>query len=149
MDKAYNSLPTSKKRIGEMSETEFNKWISSSNFSKPKKRYKLNVPKVEEIMDTANNSRKTAAFVLPFSLEDNATITGTFAILKEFETEFKLHTASQAPEFLPYDSLNKAFDVTIARSRYEYMKSQSKHVGDMADLINSWHSRENIWTGFC
>ena len=48
-----------------MSETDFNTWLSSSDFSKPKKRYKLNVPKLEGIIDTTNSSRKTAAFVLP------------------------------------------------------------------------------------
>ena len=147
MDKAYNSLPISKKRFSEMSETEFNSWLSSSDFSKTKKRYKLNVPKLEEIIDTTNSSRKTAAFVLPLSLEDNSTITGTSAILKEFETEFQLHSGSQNPEFLPFDTLNKTFDVDTARSRYECMKSQSKHVSNMANFTNSLHSTEKHLDG--
>ena len=92
MDNAYNCLPNSKKRFSEMSETEFNAWISASNFSKPKKRYKIHVPTVEDIIDMTNNWRKTAAFVLPLSLEDNATIAGTSSILKEFETDFELHS---------------------------------------------------------
>ena len=88
-----------------------------------------------------------ATFVLPLSLEDNATITGTSAMLKEFETEFKLHTAPQTPEFFSYDSLKKTFDVMTARSQYECMKFQSKHVGDMAHIINSLHSREKHLDG--
>ena len=147
MDKAYNSLPVSKKCVSEMSETDFNTWLSSSDFSKPKKRYKLNVPKLEEIIETTNSSRKTVAFVLPLSLEDNSTITGTSAILKEFETEFKLHSASQDPEFLPFDTLNKTFDVNTARSRYECMKSQSKHVSNMANFTSSLHSTEKHLDG--
>jgi hypothetical protein len=57
-----------------MSEAEFTTWISAFDFSKPKKRYKIHVPMVEGIIDMTNSLRKMATFVLPLSLEDNATI---------------------------------------------------------------------------
>lgn len=40
MDKAYNGLPNTKKNLGKMNESEFNKWLSTSDFSKPKKSTK-------------------------------------------------------------------------------------------------------------
>ena len=66
-----------------------------------------------------NCCTKTNAFVLPLSLEDIATISGTSAILQEIETEFKLNSADKGAEFLPYDMLNGCFDVDLARSRFE------------------------------
>ena len=147
MDNAYNCLPNSKKRFSNMSETEFNAWISASNFSKPKKIYKIHVPTAEGIIDMTNSSRKTAAFVLPLSLEDNATIAGTSSILKEFETDFELHSAPQNPEFLPYDTLTKSFDVNTARSCYECMNTQSKHICDMNNFENNLRNKEKHLDG--
>lgn len=76
---------------------------------------------------------KTDAFVLPLSLEDNATIAGTSAILTEFEKEFCLHSTEKNPEFLPYDTMNGLFDLSQARSRFEYVISHSKHLDDMTN----------------
>lgn len=97
---------------------------------------------VEEILDTKNSLRKTDAFVLPLSLEDNATITGTSAILKDFESEFNLHSPFKKSEFLPYDNLNGSFDVNLARSRFEYIISQSKHLSNMANFEDDLVNRE-------
>ena len=102
---------------------EFHKWLSTSDFSKTKRKYKVKVPIVEEVLKTSNSSRRTDAFVLPLSLEDKATIAGTSAILTEFETEF-----------LPYDTLNGQFNLNQARSWFEYMMSHSKHLDDMANF---------------
>ena len=142
MEKAYNGLPTAKKNVSDMNEAEFNAWISSSDFSKPKKRYKLHVPQLEEIIDMTHSSRKTTTYVLPLSLEDNATIAGTSAILQQFETEFGLYSSLKSPEFLPYDTLKKYFDVDTARSRYECMASHSKHTCDMANFTDNLNSKE-------
>ena len=88
MEKAYNCLANSKKALSEMNEQEFDKWLSTSDFSKTKRKYKIKVPSVEEILDTSNSVRKTDVFVLPLSLEDNATIAGTSAVLTEFKKNF-------------------------------------------------------------
>ncbi len=94
-----------------------------------------------------NSLRKTAAFVLPLKLEDNATIAETSSILKEFETDFELHSSLQNPEFLPYDTLTKSFDVNTARSRYECMNTQSKHICNMNNFENNLRNKEKHLDG--
>ena len=46
MEKAYNGLPLVKKKIGQMTEVEFSKWLGAADFCKPKKKYKIKVPDV-------------------------------------------------------------------------------------------------------
>ena len=112
MDIAYDSLPTCKKRLGDMTATEIDHWLAKSDFSRPKtKKYKLKIPNLEDIIDMKNSLRKTDVVVLPLSLEDNATIAGTTAILEEFETDFSSHSEGKIHEMLPYDTLNEGFDV--------------------------------------
>ena len=142
MEKAYNCLANSKKALSKMNEQEFDKWLSTSDFSKTKRKYKIKVPSVEEILDTSNSVRKTDVFVLPLSLEDNATIAGTSAILTEFEKEFCLHSTEKNPQFLPYDTLNGQFDLSQARSRFEYMMSHDKHLDDTTNFEETLLSRE-------
>ena len=94
-----------------------------------------------------NSCTKTNAFVLPLALKDNATISGTSAILQEIETEFKLYSADKDTEFLPYDMLNGCFHIDLAHSRFEYINSQMKHFSDMANFEHDLHNKETHLDG--
>ena len=95
----------------------------------------------------SNSERKTKAFVLPLSIEDNATIAGTASILDDFAIEFDLPSAHTNPELLLHDNVKGSFDVNLARSRFEYMNSQHKHQSYMSDLEESLESKENRLDG--
>ena len=41
MEKAYNGLPLVEKKIGQMTEVEFSKWLGAADFSKPKRNIRL------------------------------------------------------------------------------------------------------------
>ena len=43
---------------------------------------------------------------------------------------------------MPYDTLNGQFDISQARSRFEYMKSHSKHLDDMTNLEETLLNKE-------
>ena len=70
MDKAYNYMGNSKKELRDMSESECNKWMSTHDFTKRKRKtkYKVKIPTTENLLDMRNSSTKTNAFVLPLSL---------------------------------------------------------------------------------
>ncbi|CAB4032915.1 ankyrin repeat domain-containing [Paramuricea clavata] len=142
MDKVLNFLPNTNKSLDKMNKVEFNKWLVNSDLTKSRKRYKINVLEQDELLDTTHGLRKTEAYVLPLSLEDNSTISGTAAILKEFESEFDLHSGGTSPEFIPFNTTNCSFDVDQARSRYKHMISQAKHVADMAGYEATLASKE-------
>ena len=63
---------------------------------------------------TNNAKRKTEVFVLPLSTEDNATITGTAAILDDFASEFNLPSSLKNPELFLFDSIKASFDLNLA-----------------------------------
>ena len=48
----------------------------------------------------------------------------------------------KSPESLPYDTLNRQFDMSQARSWFEYMVSHSKHLDDMTNLEETLLNRE-------
>ena len=135
-------MGNSKTKLRDMSESEFNKWMSKQDFTKRKTKYKIKIQTTEDLLDTTNSCTKTNAFVLPLSLEDNATISGTSAILQEIEAEFELHSADKGAEFLPYDTLNGCFDVDLARSRFEHINSLAKHFSDMAKFVQDLQNKE-------
>ena len=121
--------------------------MSKQDFTKRKTKYKIKTQTTEDLLDTTNSCTKTNAFVLPLSLEDNATISGTSAILQEIEAEFELHSADKGAEFLPYDTLNGCFDVDLARSRFEHINSQVKHFSDMAKFVQDLQNKETHLEG--
>ena len=142
MDKAYNSMSNSKQKLGDMMESEFNRWLSTHDFARGATKYKIKIPATENLVYMEISCTKTNAFVLPLSLENNATISSTSAILQEIETEFKLYSSDKGTEFLPYDMLNGRFDVELARSRFEYINSQIKHFSDMTNFEHDLHNTE-------
>ena len=97
---------------------------------------------MDTILNMSNSERKTKAFVLPLSIEDNATIAGTASLLDDLAIEFDLPSAHTNPELLLYDNVKGSFDVNLARSRFEYLNSQHKQQSYMSDLEECLESKE-------
>ena len=127
MNSIYNEIPVLQIEFKEMNDTEFNKRLSESDFSKPKK------PKKN--------------FVLPLSIEDNATIAGTSSILDNFVLEYDLPSSTNNPERLLFDNLKHTFDIQLALSRYEYLNTRYNHESYIADLETRLHDREKALDG--
>ena len=69
-----------------MSEQEFHTWLKTCNLQESNSQYTL---KKLALKTTHQGATKT--IVLPLSIENNATITGTAAILEHFGQEFNIH----------------------------------------------------------
>ena len=65
-------------------------------------------------------SRMSEYLILPLSLENNATLTGTAAILEHFNNEFKIPCKHASRHFVS-DETKKFYDITSARKHHECM----------------------------
>jgi hypothetical protein len=97
IDKSLNVVPKPPKPFAEMTETEFNTWFSKVDLanleSNGGKKFKVKVPSKKNFIQKSQCD-KTDIINLPLSLENNATLTGTAAVFKEFGKEF-CHTLSR------------------------------------------------------
>ena len=144
MNSIYNEIPVLQKEFKEMNDTEFNKWLSESDFSKPKK-FKIICQGNKSILKF--DSRKTEIFVLPLSIEDNATIAGTSSILDNFALEYDLLSSTNNPELLLFDNWKHTFNIQLACSRYEYLNTRYNHQSYITDLETRLHDREKPQDG--
>ena len=81
-----------------------------------------------------NQVLKTSdTLILPLSLENNATITGTASILEEFGKEF-LIPCNHSKVVLPYDDKLKTFDINAARKHHEFLYLLQEHKKEMQQL---------------
>ena len=102
-----NCLPSSEKGIVDVNE-EFDQWVQEQDFSRSTTgEYDVVLPK--QTITTNSNCQKPETLILPLSLE-NATITGTAAIIEEFGEEFGV-PCQHAKEYLPFDNKGKTFDL--------------------------------------
>ena len=70
-----------------MNEKEFDQWLQEQDFSRSMTgEYDVVLPK--QTITTNSNCQKSETLILPLSLENNATTTGTAAIIEEFGKEF-------------------------------------------------------------
>ena len=67
---------------------------------KPTKKFDVKVP--DMTIESAKNCSKLETLILPLSLENNATTTGTAAIAEQFGKEFGV-PCEHAKEYLPFD----------------------------------------------
>ncbi len=133
LDQALNTIPESDKPISDMTEKEFNDWLTKQDFSKKRKQeYDIRVPKLQ--MQSSPHCEKSDTLILPLSLENNATTTGTAAIIEEFGKEFGV-PCEHAKEYLPFDDTNKAFNIEAARKHHLFLASFKEHKKDMAETI--------------
>ena len=114
-----------KKKIGAMSEQEFHTWLKTCNLQESNSQYKL---KKSALKRTHQGATKT--IVLPLSIENIATITGTSAILEHFGQEFNIPCAHEKV-VLPSDEFKKSFDIAAARRHREFLYSLQEHKEEM------------------
>ena len=142
----YNNVPAMKKKFKDVTESEYNKWLSNADFAKlPPRKYKINLTDLKSIVNSSKE--KSNAFVLPLSIEDNATIAGTASLPDDFAAESGLPSCNKNPELLLFDSVKGNFDIKLARTRFEYLSSQYRHQSYIADLQESLISKEKKLDG--
>ena len=102
LDDGLNKTPPHGKPISDMTEKECNQWLSNADYC-VQQNVKISIPSIEGIADTSMSTVKTDIHILPLSLENNATLTGTSAILDQFAEEFTLSKKVDKLETLPFD----------------------------------------------
>ena len=81
LDDGLNKLP---QNLSAMEEKNFGSWLSKADFGKCNEKIKVAIPDPQTFLDYSASSHKTETSILPLSLENNATVSGTGNILKEF-----------------------------------------------------------------
>ncbi len=109
-----NTIPESDKPISDMAEKELNDWLT-------KQEHDICVPNLQ--MQSSRHCEKSDTLILPLSLENNATTTGTAAIVEH------------AKEYLPFDNANKVFNIEAARKHNLFLTSLKEHKKEMAETI--------------
>lgn len=97
-----------------MTEKECNQWPSSADYC-IQQNVKISIPSIESICDTSMSTVKTDVHILPLSVENNSTLTGTSGILDQFAEEYGLSKRTDKLETLPLDKRNKNFSLKKAR----------------------------------
>ena len=142
LDDCLNRIkPSMTKSFKEITEKDCVQWLSKATLSDEKqKRFVLKVP--PRVVTDRNKGRKSNVHVLPLSLEDNSTIAGSMNILQQFANEFNLPDYENIPEQIPFDNLQKKFDIKKARAHFELLVSQHNHQDHMGDLEERLRSLE-------
>lgn len=135
-----NVIPNSDKDFKDLTEKEFMEWLSKPDLSDPKRKGKY-VIKVPDMVKPEGSNEKSNVVILPLSLEDNSTITGTASILEEFGSEFGI-SCNHDICFLPFNDNTKTYDLKEARSRFEFLTLLEKHKSEMIDLKLHLERRE-------
>ena len=129
---------------------EFDTWLmKDKSFNKADQGSKYDICLGKPNVQSSPHCSKSDTLILPLSLEDNATTTGTAAIIEEFGKEFSV-PCEHAKEYLPFDSQMKNFDINAVRRRQEFLASLTEHRKDMTEIIRSLHEAEkNISISLC
>ncbi len=129
-----NYIPVHPKQFAEMTENEFNMWLSSINFDdygKSPTSYVIQEKPLSSIFNIRSSANKTETLILPLSLEDNSTLPGTASILEAFGKEFSI-PCDHKDEMLEFDEESCSFDLKGARTHYEFKEIISLHKDEMA-----------------
>ena len=100
------------------------------------------MPKVSIQLD--QHCSKSETLILPLSLENNATTTGTAAIIEQFGKEFDV-PCDHAKEYMPYDDNSKTFDIAAVRSHHQFLASLREHKKEMADTVRQLKEVEKVF----
>lgn len=92
LKKCLNDMPAPPKPLDNMSEAEVHVWLQNINLQEEnKKKYRIQVPSVEQFLTNMQCTNKTDVVNLSLSLEDNTTLTGAASILDNFAAEFGIY----------------------------------------------------------
>ena len=141
LDQSLNHVPRPPKDFSEMTESEFNLWLSKVDLNNdaPDNLYKISPPCKQERCRSFQVS-KTDVINLELSLEDNSTLTGTASILEKFAEEFSIPCPSTLD--IPFNTARKSFDIVAARTQYEFVKSVEIHKVEMNEIVKQINSYE-------
>jgi flagellin-specific chaperone FliS len=136
-------LPSRSKKLTEMNEKIFDKWLKNQDFTKqPTPKYDIAIPVLSVKSDS--NCQKSETLIHPLSLENNATTAGTAAIFEEFGKEFGI-PCEHAKDYLPFDSKNQTFDLSAARTHHEFLASLKIHKTEMARTVQQLNEVEKAF----
>ena len=142
LDTGLNKVPESTIPFTSMNEDDLNSWLKEQDFTKvPKPKYNVKVLADNELCTHRQMVKKTETVILPLSLENNATLTGTAEILEEFGQEFSIPCPHNTG-YLPYDVKGNRFDIASARKHFEFMDSIMLHREEMAEFEEAINSTE-------
>ena len=143
LNTCLNCLPSSEKEIVDMNEKEFDQWLQDQDFSRSMTgEYDVVLPK--QTITTNSNCQKSETLILPLSLENNATTTGTAAIIEEFGKEFGV-PCQHAKEYLPFDNKGKTFDLVAAREHHRIIASLQTHKSSMIKTVQQLRDAEKAF----
>ena len=126
-----------------MNEKEFDQWLQEQDFSGSMTgEYDVVLPK--QTISTNSNCQKSETLILPLSLENNATTTGTAAIIEEFGKEFGV-PCQHAKEYLPFDNKGKTFDLVAAREHHRFIASLQTHKSSMVKTVQQLRDAEKAF----
>ncbi|XP_028412483.1 uncharacterized protein LOC114535317 [Dendronephthya gigantea] len=140
LNTSLNCIPSSEKDFVNMDEKEFDHWLK--NFSKSTTDYGIVIPPLS--IRPNPNCTKSETLILPLSLEDNSTTTGTAAILEEFGKEFDI-PCDHAKVYLPFDDRSKTFDLKAAREHHVFISSLHEHKSTMTKTVQQLREAEKAF----
>lgn len=114
LDAGLNRIPETECEFSDVTEEEINAWLKQQDFTQtPRPKFKIKVPTASSMCSRRQRVRKTETVILPLSLENNATLTGTADILEEFGQEFGIPCVHKS-SYLPFDVRKGNFDIQSA-----------------------------------
>ena len=123
LDDGLNKLP---QNLSAMEEKDFDSWLSKADFEKCNEKIKIAIPDPKTFLDDSASSHKTKTSILTLSLENNATVSGTANILKEFANTFRIPCVEKSNK-VPFDETTNSFSIKHARKHYEFLRLMHEH----------------------
>ena len=127
LDVGLNKIPACSKPIDELTDKECEVWIKKSVLTTStevlSKSYKVDIPQVNREFPLAG---KSEYLILPLSLENNSTLTGTASILEQFSGEFQIPCKHASRHFV-FDESGKCYNISAARKHHEFMIMMFNH----------------------
>jgi hypothetical protein len=141
LNTSLNCISCSDKELVDMDEKDFDHWLK--NFSESTTTdYDIVIPPLS--IKSNPNCIKSDTLILPLSLEDNSTTTGTAAIMEEFGKEFGI-SCDHAKVYLPFDDRNNEFDLNAAREHHVFISSLHEHKSTMAKTVQQLRETEKAF----
>ena len=146
LDSALNSVPDSSKKLQDMDEKEFGDWLAKQDFKERKQpHFIIKLP--QTTIQSNPCCDKTDTLILPLSLENNASTTGTAAIIEQFGKEFGV-PCEHDKEYLPFEKQKKGKPLTLMQhdAIRIFLSSLNKHKTEMAETIRQLTEAEKAFS---
>jgi hypothetical protein len=124
-------ISSSDKDVVDMDEKDFDHWLK--NFSESTTTdYDIVIPPLS--IKSNPNCIMSDTLILPLSLEDNTTTTGTAAIMEEFRKEFGI-SCDHAKVYLTFDDRNNELHLNAGREHHVFISSLHENKSTMAKTV--------------